>query len=205
MTFNHLKLAILLSFQPFGSEGFGFALIAPKLSRSSTRLFSSQYQITKRRNVKIPLLDITDEDSILPLPASHLPNELATLQIYGIQLQAGVHKLMITDTLSFVSAYSVQSNDTFAVRQEATYGNIVQKGEDGGLIGSIGCAAEIVVATPSGSMELQPLDSDLEIIGMGMGNNADAEGDFSGSVQRIISFHCKGGDTDISLSYCDCR
>ena len=145
----------------------------------------------KRRNVKIPLLDITDEDSILPLPASHLPNELATLQIYGIQLQAGVHKLMITDTLSNVTPYA--SNDIFAAKQEATYGHIVQKGEDGGLIGSIGCAAEIVVATPSGSMELQPLDSDSEMIGMPMGNNANAEeGDFSGSGDDPMTLLCKG-------------
>jgi len=189
MTFNHLKLAIsilLLSFQPFGSEGFG--LVSPKLSQQSsrsTRLFSSNYQILKRRNVQIPLLDITDEDSILPLPAAHLPNELATLQIYGIQLQAGVHKLMITDTLSSVSPF--QSNDIFAARQEPTYGHIVQKGEDGGLIGSIGCAAEIVVATPSGSMQLQPLDSDSEMIGMG-----NAEGDFSGSGDDPMTVLCKG-------------
>ena len=188
MMFKHaqttlITLLLAFAFRFFGSNGF--APISPKLSRSSTRLFSSQYQQLKRRNVQIPLLDITDQDSIIPLPASHLPNELATLQIYGIQLQAGVHKIMITDTLSSVSPLS--SSDIFAAREQPTYGHIVHKNEEEGLIGAIGCAAEIVVATPSVGIEIQVMDGDSEAVGLG-----NAQGDFSGSGDEPMTVLCKG-------------
>lgn len=195
MTFKHEHkyLPILLLALNFSCSD-GFALICPKVSRNhmsrstSTRLFSSQYQQLKRRNVQLRLLDITEQDSIIPLPASHLPNELATLQIYGVQLQAGVHKMMITNTLSSASPLS-SNDDIFAPREFPTYGHIVHKNiKEEGLIGAIGCAAEIVVATPSVGIEVQAMDGDSETVGLG-----DAQGgDFSGSGDEPMTVLCKG-------------
>jgi len=69
--------------------------------------------------------------------------------------------MMITDTLSKVQLAS--SGDLFSAREEPTYGHIVFKpAEDGSLVGAIGCAAEIVVASPSDAMQIAFLDESSE-------------------------------------------
>lgn len=135
----------------------------PTIRIRTSKIFSSNgySQILKRRNVKIPLLDIQGDDSIItPLPAAHLPDELATLQIYGMQLTAGIHKTMVTETVS--KAQPLAPGEFFSSRQAPTYGHLVYKPDAESLVGAIGVAAEIVVATPSDALQIESVDSDSE-------------------------------------------
>lgn len=134
-----------------------------------------QAEALKRRSVTIPLIDLTSSNSysksaniITPLPASHLPSELSTIHVYGMTLTAAIHKMMITDTLknhnptagSTADSTGIgMSDNIFATGQEPMYGHLISKcakGDDNdndndhdSLIGAIGCASEILFATPS--------------------------------------------------------
>ncbi|GAF67792.1 unnamed protein product, partial [marine sediment metagenome] len=132
------------------------------------------------------MLDIQDDDSIIiPLPAAHLPNEITTLQIYGTQLNSAIHKMMIQDTLSKVQPLNTQ--DLFSVREEPIYGHVVSKPDDGSLVGAIGCAAEIVLATPSAAMQIQSIDEDFEPL-----KDSDADDDGIGSGEAPMTVLARG-------------
>jgi predicted DNA-binding protein YlxM (UPF0122 family) len=157
-------------------------------NKRTSKLFASNAysQALKRRNVQIPLLDIQDDDSIIiPLPAAHLPNEITTLQIYGTQLNSAIHKMMIQDTLSKVQPLNTQ--DLFSVREEPIYGHVVSKPDDGSLVGAIGCAAEIVLATPSAAMQIQSIDEDFEPL-----KDSDADDDGIGSGEAPMTVLARG-------------
>jgi len=110
---------------------------------SKTILYSSYSTFTslKKRSIQLPLIDlsISTKDSetsqiIIPLPSSHLPSELSTPHIYGMELSSPLYTMMITDLMT-------NSKD------EKLYGCVASKGED--LVGAIGCAATILIATPN--------------------------------------------------------
>jgi len=139
---------------------------------SSNNNNNSYAQALKRRNVPLPLLDIdNDNDSIIiPLPAAHLPNELTTLQIYGTQLQSAIHKMMIDDAVSKVKPVTM---DNLLGPRDAPpiYGHVVSKkqpdnddsdSDSSSLIGAIGCAAEIVMATPSDALKIESITEEFE-------------------------------------------
>lgn len=152
------------------------------INQSSGSAADNQAQALKRRDVRLPLLDlyssstISDQyDKILitPLPASHLPVELSTLNIYGMQLKAAIHKMMIDDTLSKAGTGLGLNEDIFSREgKEPMYGHLIGKlpsksgddneDNDGGntLIGAIGCAAEIIISTPSDSAQIETLAED---------------------------------------------
>lgn len=159
------------------------------LSNTQTRnskLFSSNAysQALKRRNVQLPLLDTQDDDSvIIPLPAAHLPNELATMQIYGTKLNSGIHKTMIKDTLSKVTP--LRAGELLSPRDEPTYGHLVSKPEDE-LIGAIGCAAEIVMATPSDELQIESTSEELEPL------SSDEDSGMVGSGETPMTVLAKG-------------
>jgi hypothetical protein len=139
--------------------------------KERTNAADGQAEALKRRSVTLPLIDLTSSDSysksaniITPLPASHLPSELSTIHVYGMTLTAAIHKMMITDTLknhnptagsTADSTGMGMSDNIFATGQEPMYGHLISKcpkGDDNGndsLIGAIGCASEILFATPS--------------------------------------------------------
>jgi predicted DNA-binding protein YlxM (UPF0122 family) len=103
----------------------------------------------KRRNICIPLLDLSDSEYankvIIPLPSAHLPQELTTLHLYGMQLQRPVHKMLLDE--------AIQGGDNIMGEigtKERVYGCIVSKKSKDSLVGSIGCTAEILIrAEPS--------------------------------------------------------
>lgn len=180
---------ILTSCQAFSWTSSRLQSILQK-SATSTQLYStlgSGYSnMMKRRNVKLPLLEITDDDTIIPLPAAHLPMELSTLQVYGMTLTSGMQKTMITDTLSKFSPNLSPEAMMFGIREEPTFGCIVEKKGDS-LVGAIGCAGEIVVATPSGSMELNSIEGDSDIMGMSMSSDEE-----QGSGEEDLTLLYKG-------------
>ncbi len=69
--------------------------------------------------------------------------------------------MMIQDTVSKIDVLS--PGELLGSRAEPMYGHIVSKSEDGSLVGGIGCAAEIVVATPSNEMQIQTISDDSEL------------------------------------------
>jgi predicted DNA-binding protein YlxM (UPF0122 family) len=105
--------------------------------RHTTRLaHESLFMIQK--DVTIPLLDLSDSDLanevITPLPSSHLPSELSTLHLYGMELRRPVHKMLIE--------HIVQEQ---VHGQERMYGFIVDKPNKDSLVGAIGCTAETLL------------------------------------------------------------
>jgi predicted DNA-binding protein YlxM (UPF0122 family) len=94
---------------------------------------------------------------IIPLPASHLPDELATLQIYGMQLEAGIHKLLIKDiTISSLnpmesSSFPMFSDDELGGDvQVPVFGYVVEKKNGDDWVGAIGCAADVIFVIDNG-------------------------------------------------------
>lgn len=98
-----------------------------------------------KKNVKIPLLvDINNESGYsVPLPNDHLPTELTTASLYQLDLAIPIHKSVIQDAVQ---------NKGSSIEEQCYYGHVVSKpatDEDNGLIGAIGCASEILIATPA--------------------------------------------------------
>lgn len=130
---------------------------------------SSYFQALKRRDVEIPLMDMTTESSkdyddsiIVPLPSSHLPEDLSTLNMYGMQLKVAIHKMMMEEATSKTGINTNDvSGDIFGALKgkEALYGHVIakKKGSDD-LVGAIGCAGEIVLAVPSPSVQMSDTD-----------------------------------------------
>lgn len=110
---------------------------------STTRLHMNYGRNVAKKNVKIPLLvDINNESGYsVPLPNDHLPPELTTASLYQLDLAIPIHKSVIQDAVQ---------NKGDSVEDQCYYGHVVSKavGEDG-LIGAIGCASEILIATPA--------------------------------------------------------
>mmetsp|Transcript_19163 Transcript_19163/g.31789 ORF Transcript_19163/g.31789 Transcript_19163/m.31789 type:complete len:444 (-) Transcript_19163:88-1419(-) len=109
-----------------------------RLASTSTRLDAARHTI--------PLLDLSDSDIVdrvtVPLPSSHLPDELTTLNLYGMELSRPVHKMMIQEAIE--KGDNAGGGDGGATRERA-YGHIVSKASDDSLVGAVGCAAEVLI------------------------------------------------------------
>eukprot|EP00984_Skeletonema_dohrnii_P012564 scaffold5118_cov107-Skeletonema_dohrnii-CCMP3373.AAC.4 len=113
------------------------------LSTSSSRLHMNYGRNIAKKNVKLPLLvDINNESGYsVPLPNQHLPPELTTASLYQLDLAIPIHKSVIQDAIQ-------KRGDS--IEKECYYGHVVSKPSDeDGLIGAIGCASEILIATPA--------------------------------------------------------
>ena len=113
----------------------------------------AQYAVL-RQNIQVPLFDAgwdksnenndsTNESEtwMIPLPSSHLPSELATPFVYGMQVERPVHKRLIQEACRQQGASSDQDDDN-----EKVYGHIVWKvPHSDSLVGAIGCTAEILL------------------------------------------------------------
>jgi hypothetical protein len=169
-----------------------------KQKSKSFPLFQSIYSpnALKRRNITIPLLNINDPNIIVPLPAAHLPNELTSLNIYGLQLQAPIHKMMIQETMSKFDSSRQGIPNVMSEEQgrtyEPIYGHLVQTSlqsqeETDQLVGVIGCAAEIIIATSSQEIKINNMNKDsIPLTDMNTIGKNEMDGDDS------LTVLCKG-------------
>jgi hypothetical protein len=133
-----------------------------------------------RSNVKIPLLDLlvdgmtsttTHDDNddnnaaviVTPLPSSHLPPELATPFLYGMQVDRPVHKRLLEEAMALAATSTTTTTTTTSSRTPqfmdsggtiqhtpAMYGHLVWKPQgSSSLVGAIGCTAQILVNAPT--------------------------------------------------------
>ena len=122
------------------AQGFTLAPIDGRSLRSLSRNRASALHAALRKSIRVPLLDVVGDeeykDKILtPLPSNHLPTELSTPYIYGMQLDRGVHKLLMQEAV-----------ESTTVDAERVYGHIVWKvPRSDSLVGAIGCTSEIIV------------------------------------------------------------
>lgn len=110
-------------------------------SLHSTPTTSSQVVLAMqkgRKDITLPLLDLSDSENsdevITPLPSAHLPSELSTMHLYGMELRRPIHKMLIEQVVN-------EKGDG----EERMYGYIVDKPNDDSLVGAVGCAAEVLV------------------------------------------------------------
>jgi hypothetical protein len=97
--------------------------------------------------VRLPLLDLTNSeeywrDLVLPLPSSHLPDELRTVSVYTMELKYPLHRVIVQ--------YAIDDSDDDA---SCSFGFLAS--HDGPLVGAIGCAAQIV--TPAAALANLPI------------------------------------------------
>jgi Lon protease-like protein len=94
--------------------------------------------------ITLPLLDLSGSEIvntvIVPLPSSHLPDELTTLNLYGMQLSRPVHKMLIEEAIQKGTDLGREGRP-----KERAYGYVVQKQSDDSLVGAVGCAAEVLI------------------------------------------------------------
>ena len=167
-------------------------------TKTTTCLFQSSssgdYQVyaRKRSGITLPLLDLTspsddsdyDKKIITPLPASHLPHELSTLNMYGMQLKAAIHKMMIDDVLSKVPVGigSLDLQEDIFGRDGSInrpiYGHLIQKQDPSSLVGAIGCAAEIIISTPTNTAKIDTVMEDVSLANLGNDSTEDEYSDF---------------------------
>jgi hypothetical protein len=98
----------------------------------------------KRRKACIPLLDVLDSESadkfVTPLPSAHLPLELSSLHLYGMQLERPVHKMIIDQAL-----YGEDKEVDETGEEVRAYGYIVKRKSEDSLVGAVGCTAEVLI------------------------------------------------------------
>ena len=159
---------------------------------SSSSLQMAAYDDQPLRSITLPLLDASPEASstlnaqtIVPLPSSHLPDELTTLNLYGFEVSAPVHKMLIDESIKTAGIYIAEEGDMPHVRP-GCYGHLVSRGNGGELVGSIGCAVDVVMATPAQSPGLNIEKEMDDMIG------AATKGDFSAKDRK------SGGEDDES-------
>ena len=157
-------------------NGYGSLQSTPSLAkyvltqtRSSSRVCLSMasnpyFQIQARKDIRLPLLlDIISEEGSepqydVPLPNSHLPPELTTASLYGLKLDVPLHRSVIQDAVSTARG----SSSSPIVEESCCYGHIVYKPDVDSLIGSIGCASEILIGAPSNNEEELVKDMDRD-------------------------------------------
>jgi ATP-dependent Lon protease len=89
---------------------------------------------------EMPLWDKVSQDMIVPLPSSHLPDELTTCSIYGVQIQTPLERIIIEQATAAAAAAS--SKQYFGVAFSSD--SLNDKAEDI-QVGSIGCACQILI------------------------------------------------------------
>lgn len=119
----------------------------------------------RRTNIELALLDIlsiSDDENdisrmmIQPLPSDHLPDELATLNVYGMVLTRPIHQMIVQH-----SKIDTTTDDDTPVRE--VYGHIAYKPSsssniDGDYTGAIGCATTVLMTATPESLQGIPQD-----------------------------------------------
>jgi hypothetical protein len=168
-----LVLSLLLFLQQERQNAVGFSVGSTTRAKSrstTTTTMASTTQLFLRTNVKVPLLDVLGDDSeeakqmITPLPSSHLPAEMATPCLYGMQVERPIHKLLLEE------AHDLRENPT----DPPTYGHLVWKSGDS-LVGAIGCTAEILVHAPTTEVMNPEIAQDLKTADAGASSAVQSE------------------------------
>jgi hypothetical protein len=112
-----------------------------------------------RRGVEIPILDLTDSqdnynEHMQPLPSAHLPDELTTVHVYGMQLMRPVHQMVVEETVA--RGENVMGVGTAA---ERAFGHIAYKPLKDSLVGAIGCTAQVLMVAPTSPEETASLEA----------------------------------------------
>jgi len=125
--------------------GFNFSRGSGSTSNSLSR--TPQLQLLK--NISLPLFDVsvpledfgmmgvdsedggkrmmTSDNTLTPLPSSHLPLEVSTLNVYGMELQSPSHIRMMREA-----------------ERVGKYGHLVHRKDENELVGAIGCAGDVI-------------------------------------------------------------
>ena len=114
------------------------------------------------------LLDMPEGDTfVVPLPSSHLPSELTTMNLYGMRVERPVHKLIVEEAIA-------RGNDV----KERGFGHVVAKSQsnnndnnDSSLVGAVGCVAEVLIQTPEQSAPLGQQDAGVSQSASGDGES----------------------------------
>ncbi|KAL3756594.1 hypothetical protein ACHAWU_001797 [Discostella pseudostelligera] len=135
------------------------------LHMSSLPFNFGQQQIA-RQNVLLPLVVDTSSDGDnnrryeVPLPNAHLPLQLATASLYELKLDVPLHRLIIQDR---ISGTMISDSSPTIEEIDCSYGHVVYTPEDSdGLIGSLGCASEILIGTQFATDEKEKSSRDRE-------------------------------------------
>ena len=129
----------------------------------STALFVCSVH-RERRGFEIPLLDLLhlqDDPQVAPLvqplPSTHLPDELTTLNVYGMEVTLPLHQAIVDYTLQRQVPREFDGQE-----EEPTLGQLAYKSDSSNnnddtagspYIGAIGCAAQIIVPPDAFSFE----------------------------------------------------
>lgn len=127
------------------------------------RYYSSEY--TKHKGIRLPLLVIDKEEmlkadtttlsdektlidlenqGIVPLPSSHLPVELSTLNLYGVSFSSPSRKRLIEEAKT-TTLRADGENKSFNDKP-GFYGHVILDDDNkNSLVGSVGCAVEILI------------------------------------------------------------
>jgi Lon protease-like protein len=111
-----------------------------------------------RRGVEIPILDLTESqdnynEHMQPLPSAHLPDELTTVHVYGMQLTRPVHQMVVEETVN-----RGENVIGVGVAAERAFGHIAYKPQKDSLVGAIGCAAQVLMVAPTSPEETASLE-----------------------------------------------
>jgi hypothetical protein len=122
---------------------------SPSLAKTSRLFVSSGTDYTKRLGVEIPILDMTEtndsyQQHMQPLPSAHLPDEMTTVHVYGMQLTRPVHQMVVEDAL----ARGKNILGTMGAEMRI-FGHIAYKPSADTLVGAIGCTAQVLMVAPT--------------------------------------------------------
>lgn len=102
----------------------------------------------ERQGVEIPLLDVLDNheyehEYVQPLPSTHLPDEMTTLNVYHVQTAVPLHKSVLDYAVA-------NAKDWIGEGLERSFGHVAWKpANSSSLVGAIGCAAEVLMPPSS--------------------------------------------------------
>jgi hypothetical protein len=120
-----------------------------------------------RDRFEIPLLldlddpvDGPDDERIIFLPSSHLPDELRTLNVYGMRVSRPVQQMVIDRAREGMPeqlfGQVVSSGTPTNVGAGASDGSLTQSTLFDSLVGAIGCTGQVLAVQPAAAYDMGP-------------------------------------------------
>jgi hypothetical protein len=104
-----------------------------------------------RKDVVLPLLDLSDSEIadrvVIPLPSAHLPDELTTLNLYGMELTRPIHKMIMDDAIQMKDGTSSSTSPSRSFGQIVIKKNLSENIPQNAhpLVGAVGCSGEVLI------------------------------------------------------------